>query len=106
MRALAADTLRALQQPLDALGAELHPWSAGARSGDTGAAERSAQNRRLPTVLVTTPESLSLLLARADAQEVLGTLRMVVVDEWHELLGNKRGVARRLRVREVGRGAR
>ena len=92
MRALAADTLRALQQALDAVGAEMQPWSAGARSGDTGSAERSAQNQRLPTVLVTTPESLSLLLARADAQEVLGTLRMVVVDEWHELLGNKRGV--------------
>ncbi|WP_086919673.1 ligase-associated DNA damage response DEXH box helicase [Variovorax sp. JS1663] len=89
MRALAADTLRALQQPLPALAPG---WSAGARSGDTGAAERSAQNRRLPTVLVTTPESLSLLLSRADAKEALGTLRMVVVDEWHELMGNKRGV--------------
>ena len=89
MRALAADTLRALQQPLQ----DLQPgWSAGVRSGDTGSAERSAQNQRLPTVLVTTPESLSLLLARADAHEVLGGLRMVVVDEWHELLGNKRGV--------------
>ncbi|WP_454905214.1 ligase-associated DNA damage response DEXH box helicase [Variovorax gossypii] len=92
MRALAADTLRALQQPLEALGAEVHPWSTGARSGDTSSAERSAQNQRLPSVLVTTPESLSLLLARADASEVLGSVRMAVVDEWHELLGNKRGV--------------
>ncbi|WP_307646257.1 ligase-associated DNA damage response DEXH box helicase [Variovorax boronicumulans] len=92
MRALAADTLRALKQPLEALGAEVHPWSAGARSGDTSSAERSAQNERLPTVLVTTPESLSLLLARADASVVLGRVKMVVVDEWHELLGNKRGV--------------
>ncbi|WP_373696514.1 ligase-associated DNA damage response DEXH box helicase [Variovorax sp. EBFNA2] len=92
MRALAADTLRALKQPLDALGAEVHPWSAGARSGDTSSAERSAQNTRLPSVLVTTPESLSLLLARADASVVLGRVKMVVVDEWHELLGNKRGV--------------
>ncbi|MBU1357487.1 MAG: ligase-associated DNA damage response DEXH box helicase [Gammaproteobacteria bacterium] len=89
MRALAADTLRALQRPLEDMGSD---WSAGARSGDTSSAERSAQNLRLPTVLVTTPESLSLLLARADAADVLGTLRMVVVDEWHELLGNKRGV--------------
>ncbi|MDH6170344.1 ATP-dependent Lhr-like helicase [Variovorax boronicumulans] len=92
MRALAADTLRALKQPLEALGAEVQPWSAGARSGDTSSAERSAQNERLPTVLVTTPESLSLLLARADASVVLGRVKMVVVDEWHELLGNKRGV--------------
>lgn len=89
MRALAADTLRALQQALDALQPD---WSAGARSGDTPSAERSAQDRRLPTVLVTTPESLSLQLARADAKQLLGSLRLVVVDEWHELLGNKRGV--------------
>lgn len=89
MRALAADTLRALQQPLEALAPG---WSAGARSGDTTSSERSAQNTRLPTVLVTTPESLSVLLARADAKDVLGTVKMVVVDEWHELLGNKRGV--------------
>jgi ATP-dependent Lhr-like helicase len=89
MRALAADTLRAVREPLQVLQPD---WSAGARSGDTGAAERAAQNQRLPTVLVTTPESLSLMLSRADAKEVLGALRMVVVDEWHELLGNKRGV--------------
>ena len=100
MRALAADTLRALQQPIEVLNptddAVTAPrfvaWSASARSGDTAAAERSAQNRRLPTVLVTTPESVSLLLARADAKDMLGSVKMVVVDEWHELLGNKRGV--------------
>lgn len=95
MRALAADTVRALQAPLDALetarpGAV--PWTVGARTGDTASSERSAQSRRLPSVLVTTPESLSVLLSRADAKEVLGSVRMVVVDEWHELLGNKRGV--------------
>jgi len=93
MRALAADTLRALQLPLDALSADgLLAWTAGARSGDTSSGERAAQNQRLPTVLVTTPESLSVLLSRADAKDVLGTVRLVVVDEWHELLGNKRGV--------------
>ncbi len=76
--------------------AQGHPalarWTVGARTGDTGSAERSAQSRQLPTVLVTTPESLSLLLARADARELLGSVRLVVADEWHELLGNKRGV--------------
>ncbi|KQP23534.1 ligase-associated DNA damage response DEXH box helicase [Pseudorhodoferax sp. Leaf267] len=89
MRALAADTLRALREPL----AEVAPhWSASARSGDTTSAERSAQDRRLPTVLVTTPESLSLLLAKADARQLFAHLRLAVVDEWHEMLGNKRGV--------------
>jgi len=89
MRALAADTTHALREPL----AALEPtWTIALRSGDTTAAERSAQDRRLPTVLVTTPESLTLQLARADALATLAHVRLVVVDEWHELLGNKRGV--------------
>ncbi|AAN66728.1 MULTISPECIES: ligase-associated DNA damage response DEXH box helicase [Pseudomonas] len=89
MRALAADTARALQAPLDEL--QL-PWSVGVRSGDTNSAERARQARRLPSVLITTPESLTLLLTRAKAREDFATLQLVVVDEWHELLGNKRGV--------------
>lgn len=89
MRALAADTTRALREPL----AELAPsWTIGLRSGDTTSAERAAQDRRLPTVLVTTPESLTLQLARADALDTLAHVQLVIVDEWHELLGNKRGV--------------
>ncbi|AVP56450.1 ligase-associated DNA damage response DEXH box helicase [Pulveribacter suum] len=95
MRALAADTLKALAAPLAEL-AHQHPplarWTLAARTGDTASGERSAQARRLPTVLVTTPESLSLLLARADAHEQLSRVRLVVADEWHELLGTKRGV--------------
>ena len=98
MRALAADTQRALQVPLDALNAAggFVLWTVGARSGDTSAAERSAQNTRLPTVLVTTPESLSVLLSRADAFDALRSVQAVVVDEWHELMGNKRGVQTQL----------
>ena len=89
MRALAADTARALQAPLDELGIN---WSIGLRTGDTSGAERARQARRLPSALVTTPESLTLLLTRADARQAFAGLRMLVVDEWHELLGNKRGV--------------
>ena len=89
MRALAADSLRALQEPLPDLAPH---WSSGLRTGDTASGERAAQDRRLPTVLVTTPESMSLLLARADAHERLASVQLVVVDEWHELVGNKRGV--------------
>ncbi|MFP3500601.1 hypothetical protein SB759_40965, partial [Pseudomonas sp. SIMBA_059] len=66
MRALAADTARALQAPLDELGLN---WSVGVRSGDTRSAERARQARRLPSVLITTPESLTLLLTRAQARE-------------------------------------
>ncbi len=89
MRALAADTERALKAPLEELNL---PWSVGVRSGDTSSAERARQARRLPTALITTPESLTLLLSRPDAITLFANLRMVVVDEWHELMGNKRGV--------------
>ncbi|HEX8543992.1 MAG TPA: ligase-associated DNA damage response DEXH box helicase [Pseudomonas sp.] len=89
MRALAADTARALEAPLQDLDI---PWSVGLRTGDTSSSERARQGRRLPTALITTPESLTLLLTRADALSTLSTLKMVVVDEWHELIGNKRGV--------------
>ena len=98
MRALAADTQRALQLPLDVLQADgnFALWTVGSRSGDTSSSERTAQNTRLPTVLVTTPESLSVLLSRADAATALGSVQAVVVDEWHELMGNKRGVQTQL----------
>lgn len=89
MRALSADTARALRAPLADLALD---WTVGIRTGDTDAAERTRQSKRLPEVLVTTPESLSLLLTRADAREQLGGVEMVVVDEWHEMIGNKRGV--------------
>jgi len=100
MRALAADTARALQAPLDDLGLD---WSIGVRSGDTGSAERARQARRLPSTLITTPESLTLLLTRAHACEDFAHLRLVVVDEWHELLGNKRGVQLQLALARLRR---
>ncbi|MGK5064451.1 ligase-associated DNA damage response DEXH box helicase [Janthinobacterium sp. LB3P112] len=89
MRALAADTVRALQ----ASGAELAPgWRIEARTGDTSAALRARQAKAWPEVLVTTPESLSLMLSQHDAQERFSLLETVIVDEWHELMGSKRGV--------------
>jgi ATP-dependent Lhr-like helicase len=100
MRALAADTARALETPL--LDLQI-PWSVGLRTGDTSSSERARQSRRLPTTLITTPESLTLMLARTDAQTALATLRMVVVDEWHELLGNKRGVQLQLALARLRR---
>ncbi len=89
MRALAADTERALKAPVQELNL---PWSVGVRSGDTTSAERARQSRRLPTALITTPESLTLLLSQPEARALFDDLRMVVVDEWHELMGSKRGV--------------
>jgi ATP-dependent Lhr-like helicase len=93
MRALAADTLRALQESA----ADLMPgWTIDARTGDTSSAARARQAKRLPEALVTTPESLSLMLSKADARDQFGQLDMVIIDEWHELMGNKRGVQAQL----------
>jgi len=89
MRALASDTLTALQAPLPALAPR---WTLEMRTGDTSSAARARQARRLPTALVTTPESLSLLLTQPEAAQQLGSVQLVVVDEWHELIANKRGV--------------
>ncbi|WP_321950793.1 ligase-associated DNA damage response DEXH box helicase [Paraburkholderia bannensis] len=93
MRALAADSARALQSAVQGVGV---PWTVGLRTGDTSSTERARQNRRMPSALVTTPESLTLMLTRADAQATLAHVRLVVVDEWHELLGNKRGTQTQL----------
>lgn len=89
LRALAADTLQALQAPFTDLQI---PWTLEARTGDTSSSVRNRQSKRLPTALITTPESLSLLLSRNDAVQQFAHLRTVIVDEWHELLSTKRGV--------------
>lgn len=68
------------------------PWEVGVRSGDTSAKEREKQRTQPPQLLITTPESLHLLLARRGYKEILGDLRAIVIDEWHELMGSKRGV--------------
>jgi ATP-dependent helicase Lhr and Lhr-like helicase len=89
MRALASDTVRALQAPLPDV---MPRWSVGQRTGDTTPGERAKQDRRMPAALVTTPESLTLMLTRERAASDLSSVHTVIVDEWHELIGNKRGV--------------
>ena len=89
LRALAGDTGLALARAA----ADLAPhWTIDVRTGDTGSAARARQGKRLPTALVTTPESLTLFLARADWRQRFAHLAAIVVDEWHELMGTKRGV--------------
>ena len=100
MRALAADTTRALQLPITELGLN---WSVGQRTGDTASGERARQDKRFPTALVTTPESLSLMLTRETAQAELAGVHSVIVDEWHELMGNKRGVQVQLAIARLKR---
>jgi ATP-dependent Lhr-like helicase len=100
LRALANNTVEALREPINDLGL---PWTVELRTGDVSSAVRLRQKRRLPTALVTTPESLSLLLSYADAAERFRTLECVVVDEWHELLGSKRGVQTELALARLRR---
>ncbi len=89
MRALANDTLKSLRGPIGEMGLG---WSVEKRTGDTSSAVKARQRTRLPTVLVTTPESLTILLSFPESARAMRSLRAVVVDEWHELLGTKRGV--------------
>lgn len=67
-------------------------WTIGIRTGDTSTKERQQQKKQLPEFFITTPESLHLLFAQKDHQKVFAQCTAIVVDEWHELLGTKRGV--------------
>ena len=99
MRALAADTARTLEAAF----AEIGAGSVGLRTGDIDDKTRAAQRKRLPDLLVTTPESLTLMLAHPDTRARFASLDAIVVDEWHELLGNKRGVQTQLALARLRR---
>ncbi|MFY3989264.1 ligase-associated DNA damage response DEXH box helicase [Achromobacter xylosoxidans] len=89
LRALAADTTRALTQTAADMGLA---WTVALRTGDASARDKRLARQGKAQALVITPESLALLLSYADASSRFRALRCIVVDEWHELLGNKRGV--------------
>ena len=89
LRALTNDIKKAMQEVCDELNI---PWKIATRTGDTPAAEKAALKKKLPEVLLTTPESLHLMLAQKEYPKIFSGLQVVVIDEWHELLGTKRGV--------------
>ncbi len=89
LRALTKDIQRNLQLACDEM--EI-PWQVGVRTGDMSAKDKTAQKKAMPQVLLITPESLHLLFATKDNAEVFRHLKLIVVDEWHELLSTKRGV--------------
>lgn len=89
LRALAADTARALEMPLNHAGVE---EAVALRTGDTSAYRKKKLMSQPPPALVTTPESLAVMLSYADAPARMKNLRAVFVDEWHDLLDSKRGV--------------
>ncbi len=89
LRALAADTARALELPLRHAGVD---DAVALRTGDTSAYRKKKLMDRPPPALVTTPESLAVMLSYADAPARMKSLRGVFVDEWHDLVDSKRGV--------------
>ena len=98
LKALANDIRLNLEEPLSGvravaaeMGLTLAPVRAGLRTGDTPANERTAMLRRPPHILVTTPESLFILMTSARFREKLRAVRYVIVDELHAVAGDKRG---------------
>jgi ATP-dependent Lhr-like helicase len=98
LRALSNDMQRNLEQPLAEIlalaaerGREVPPIRVGLRTGDTPAAKRAAMLRRPPHILVTTPESLYLMLTSPKSRETLRNVETVIVDEIHALVRDKRG---------------
>ena len=97
LKAVWITPLRALSQEIrqsaERITADLNiPFTIGIRTGDTSQAERSRQRKQMPDLLITTPESLQLLLATKGYAKTFKKCYAIVVDEWHELLGSKRGV--------------
>ncbi len=89
IRALGKEIEYAAQDAIEGIGV---PWRVGVRSGDTTTRERARQQETPPEILITTPESLHLFLSRKDYKNYFKNLKCIVVDEWHELIGSKRGV--------------
>jgi len=98
LRALAKDIGRAMEEVIEEL--EMN-WKIGIRNGDTDIAERQKQTRQMPEVLIITPESLHLLLAQKHYPDFFSSLKIIAVDEWHELLGSKRGVQVELAISRI-----
>ncbi|WP_372919595.1 DEAD/DEAH box helicase, partial [Salegentibacter sp.] len=84
LRALSVEIEQAARRFADEIGSGL---TVGIRTGDTSQKERAAQKKAMPDLLITTPESLQLLLSSKNYDMTFKNLNAVVVDEWHELLG-------------------
>ncbi len=98
LKALSNDIHINLEQPLAGIGAELQRLGlppvdirTAVRTGDTPQAERNAMRKRVPHILVTTPESRYVLLGSESGRQMLRDVRSVIVDEIHAIAGNKRG---------------
>ncbi len=95
LRALAKDIQKAMQLACDEMDIR---WKVGLRTGETTTNERQKQKKNAPQALVITPESLHVLLSQSDYPNYLKNVKSIIVDEWHELIGTKRGVATELAI--------
>jgi ATP-dependent Lhr-like helicase len=98
LRSLSKDIAKAMQEAIDEIGLD---WSVGVRNGDTDPKVRQQQVKNMPEILVATPESLHLLLGQKNHPRFFQNLQSIVIDEWHELLGSKRGVIVELGVSQL-----
>ena len=89
LRALAQDIQLAMEEVCQDIGL---PWKVAVRNGDTDTKTRAALKRNPPECLITTPETLHVLISQKDHKKLFTNIKSVIVDEWHELVGNKRGV--------------
>ncbi|MFC6267675.1 ligase-associated DNA damage response DEXH box helicase [Frigoriflavimonas asaccharolytica] len=89
LRALAKDIAKAMAEAIAEIGLD---WTVGVRNGDTPVSEKAKQLRKMPDILLVTPETVHLLLGQKNHQRFFKNLKCVAIDEWHELLGSKRGV--------------
>jgi ATP-dependent Lhr-like helicase len=98
LRSLAKDLAKAMTEAVDDIGLD---WSVQVRNGDTPTATRRKQERLMPDVLLTTPETMHLLFSQKKNSRWFKNLKCVAIDEWHELLGNKRGVLIELAISQL-----
>ena len=98
LRALAKDLAKAMTAAVDDIGLD---WSVQVRNGDTPTSVRRKQERLMPDVLLTTPETMHLLFSQKKNSRWFKGVKCVAIDEWHELIGNKRGVLTELAIAQL-----
>ncbi|MTE25502.1 ligase-associated DNA damage response DEXH box helicase [Winogradskyella sp. ZXX205] len=98
LRSLAKDLAKAITEAVDEIGLD---WSVQVRNGDTPTNIRRKQERLMPDVLLTTPETMHLLFSQKKNSRWFKNVNCVAIDEWHELLGNKRGVLTELALSQL-----
>jgi ATP-dependent Lhr-like helicase len=88
LRALSRDIEQAIKAPIEAMNWDI---SVESRTGDTSSSRKTKQLKQMPNILITTPESLAVMLSYKGGTKRFGNLQAVILDEWHELMSSKRG---------------